>query len=36
MLRVSEDLVDRGALERWARRLDVEAEWDKAQGFVDS
>lgn len=36
MLRVSEDLVDRGELERWARRLGVEAEWARAQGVVDS
>jgi hypothetical protein len=36
MLRVSGDLVDRPSLERWATRLEVEAEWRQAQQFADS
>lgn len=35
MLQVSGDLVDHAELERWARRLGVEAAWDRAQGWED-
>lgn len=33
MLRISDDLVDRPELERWAARLGVEKEWHQAQLF---
>jgi hypothetical protein len=33
MLKISGDLVDRPALERWAARLGVEAEWRKADSM---
>jgi hypothetical protein len=33
MLRISGDLVDRPELERWATRLGVEQEWQRAQIF---
>lgn len=36
ILRVSGDLMDRAALERWAGRLGVEGEWAKAQEVVES
>ena len=35
MLTVNEDLVDRPELERWAARLSVEREWQKAQDCKD-
>jgi hypothetical protein len=35
MLRISGDLVDRPELERWVMMLRVEAEWRKAQHFLE-
>lgn len=35
MLRISGDLVDHGEVERWARRLGVEQEWDRVQRHHD-